>query len=43
MQLTGRTPCDRIVVFDGFPKLAGQIIPVRITSASPFTLFGGKE
>jgi len=43
VQLTGRTPCDRIVVFDGSPKLVGQLIPVRIMSAAPFTLFGGKE
>jgi len=43
VQLTGHTPCDRIVVFDGSPKLVGQIIPVKITAVAPFTLFGEKE
>jgi tRNA-2-methylthio-N6-dimethylallyladenosine synthase len=40
LQLTGRTPCDRIVVFDGNPRQIGQIMPVRIYDASSFTLFG---
>ena len=42
-QLTGRTPCDRIVVFDGPESLAGEILPVKIRSAAPFTLFGTLE
>ena len=42
VQLTGHSPCDRIVVFDGSPELVGQIVPVRITSAAPFTLLGEK-
>jgi tRNA-2-methylthio-N6-dimethylallyladenosine synthase len=39
-QLTGRTVCDRIVVFDGDEGLVGRIVPVRITQTSAFTLFG---
>jgi tRNA-2-methylthio-N6-dimethylallyladenosine synthase len=40
IQLTGRTSCDRIVVFDGGPRLAGRFIKVAIEEASPVTLFG---
>jgi tRNA-2-methylthio-N6-dimethylallyladenosine synthase len=44
VQLTGHTPCDRIVVFDALPeetdRLVGQILPVTITHVAPFTLFG---
>src|SRR5262249_54285958 len=40
LQLTGRTPCDRIVVFDGHPRLIGEIIPVVIYDVSAHTLFG---
>jgi tRNA-2-methylthio-N6-dimethylallyladenosine synthase len=40
IQLTGRTHDDRIVVFDGQPRLVGQIIPVAIYDVSPHTLFG---
>ncbi len=40
VQLTGRTPCDRIVVFEGPGHLAGRILPVRIEEANSFTLFG---
>lgn len=40
VQLTGRTPCDRIVVFDGPRSLIGQMKTVQIVKASPFTLFG---
>jgi len=39
-QLTGRTVCDRIVVFDGDERLIGRILPVHITQTSAFTLFG---
>ena len=38
--LTGRTPDDRIVVFDGNPRLIGEIIPLAIYDVSPHTLFG---
>jgi tRNA-2-methylthio-N6-dimethylallyladenosine synthase len=39
-QLTGRTTCDRIVVFEGHERLVGRIIPVAIEDASTVTLFG---
>ena len=39
-QLTGRTRCDRIVVFDGNPRLAGSTARVSIYDASPTTLLG---
>jgi tRNA-2-methylthio-N6-dimethylallyladenosine synthase len=41
VQLTGRTNCDRIVVFDGTPRQIGQLLPVTIYDANAFTLFGG--
>jgi len=40
VQLTGRTVCDRIVVFDGRRDLIGRILPVEILQAEAFTLFG---
>jgi tRNA-2-methylthio-N6-dimethylallyladenosine synthase len=40
LQLTGRTMCDRIVVFDGTPRQIGQILPVTVYDANAFTLFG---
>jgi tRNA-2-methylthio-N6-dimethylallyladenosine synthase len=40
IQLTGRTSDDRIVVFDGNPRLVGQFVPVAIYDVSPHTLFG---
>lgn len=40
LQLTGRTPCDRIVVFDGTQRQIGQTLPITIVDATPFTLFG---
>jgi tRNA-2-methylthio-N6-dimethylallyladenosine synthase len=43
MQLTGRTHCDRIVVFDGTLEQVGQILPIRIADASAHTLFGVVE
>ncbi|KAJ3059466.1 hypothetical protein HK102_009971, partial [Quaeritorhiza haematococci] len=39
-QLTGRTHCDRIVVFDGPDELSGRLTRVRIENASAVTLFG---
>ncbi len=39
-QLTGRTSCDRIVVFDGHQRLVGRSIQVRVEEASAVTLFG---
>ena len=40
LQLTGRTPCDRIVVFDGTPEMIGTLRQVKIVRTSPFTLYG---
>lgn len=40
IQLTGRTHCDRIVVFDGTRRLVGQTIPIGIYDVSAFTLMG---
>ncbi len=40
VQLTGRTACDRIVVFDGPHDLTGQMLSVRIDATNSFTLFG---
>lgn len=39
-QMTGRTHCDRIVVWDGNERQAGQLLPVIIHDASAHTLFG---
>lgn len=39
-QLVGRTATDLIVVFNGPLSLAGHFVRVRITQASPLTLFG---
>lgn len=40
VQMMGRTPCDRIVVFAGNRRQAGQILPVTVYDVSPHTLFG---
>jgi len=40
LQLTGRTPGDQIVVFNGTRNLIGQIINTKIEKASALTLFG---
>jgi len=39
-QLTGRTTCDRIAVFEGNERLVGHVVPVAIEEASVVTLFG---
>ncbi len=39
-QLSGRTHCDRIVVFEGPERLIGRMVQVRIENASAVTLFG---
>src|SRR5487761_1359281 len=39
LQLTGRTHCDRIAVFEGNRRLIGQILPVVDYDANAFTLF----
>jgi tRNA-2-methylthio-N6-dimethylallyladenosine synthase len=40
VQLMGRTPCDRIVVFDGNRRQIGHLLPVVIYDVAPHTLFG---
>jgi tRNA-2-methylthio-N6-dimethylallyladenosine synthase len=40
LQLRGRTPCHRIVVFDGPPPLVGSEVDVEVIGSSPLTLFG---
>ena len=42
-QMTGRTHCDRIVVWDGNVRQAGQILPVHIDDVFAFTMFGTVE
>jgi tRNA-2-methylthio-N6-dimethylallyladenosine synthase len=39
-QLTGRTMCDRIVVFDAPLRLVGRIVDVDITAAGAWSLAG---
>lgn len=40
IQLTGRTMCDRIVVFQGNRRLVGQFVKIGVYEVSPFTLIG---
>lgn len=40
LQMTGRTHCDRIVVFDGHRRQAGQFLKVHVDDASSHTLIG---
>jgi tRNA-2-methylthio-N6-dimethylallyladenosine synthase len=39
-ELMGRTECNRIVNFPGSPRLIGQLVDVRITSALPHSMRG---
>jgi tRNA-2-methylthio-N6-dimethylallyladenosine synthase len=39
-RMTGRTRCNRIVVFDGGERHRGQIMDVKIIRAGSFTLYG---
>jgi tRNA-2-methylthio-N6-dimethylallyladenosine synthase len=39
-QLVGRTPCDRIVVFEGNRRQIGQLLPVTVYDCTPMTLLG---
>ena len=43
IQMIGRTICDRIVVFAGRRRQAGQLMPVKIASANSHTLQGQIE
>ncbi|MEZ6044651.1 MAG: tRNA (N6-isopentenyl adenosine(37)-C2)-methylthiotransferase MiaB [Planctomycetaceae bacterium] len=40
IQLMGRSRCDRIVVFDGNPRLAGSLTNIGIYDCTPTTLLG---
>jgi tRNA-2-methylthio-N6-dimethylallyladenosine synthase len=40
LQLTGRTHCDRIVVFEGNRRQIGHFLPIVIYDANAHTLFG---
>ena len=40
IQLTGRTRCDRIVVFNGNPRLAGTLTTISVEDCTPTTLMG---
>jgi tRNA-2-methylthio-N6-dimethylallyladenosine synthase len=42
-QMTGRTRCDRIVVWDGNMRQTGQLLPIRITDVYAFTMLGRVE
>jgi tRNA-2-methylthio-N6-dimethylallyladenosine synthase len=39
-QLTGRTHCDRIVVFEGSERLIGEIVKISIYDTFPHTMIG---
>jgi tRNA-2-methylthio-N6-dimethylallyladenosine synthase len=39
-RMTGRTRCNKIVVFDGLPEHRGQLLDVQIQRAGNFTLYG---
>jgi tRNA-2-methylthio-N6-dimethylallyladenosine synthase len=40
VQMTGRTPCDRIVVFDGNRRQSGQTLAITIHDSNAHTLVG---
>jgi tRNA-2-methylthio-N6-dimethylallyladenosine synthase len=42
-RLMGRTRGNKIVVFDGAPRHIGQLLPVRVTRSTGFTLFGDAQ
>ena len=37
---TGRTRCNRIVLFDGSPRHHGQLMDLKIERTGSFTLYG---
>ncbi len=39
-RLTGRTRTNKIVIFEGAPRHVGAVLPVHVTRASGFTLYG---
>lgn len=40
VQMMGRTICDRIVVYDGNRRQAGEFLPIEVTDVSSTTLVG---
>jgi tRNA-2-methylthio-N6-dimethylallyladenosine synthase len=40
VRMTGRTRCNKIVVFEGSGRHRGQLLDVKITRAGSFTLYG---
>jgi tRNA-2-methylthio-N6-dimethylallyladenosine synthase len=42
-RFTGRTRCNRIVVFEGSERHRGQLLDVAITHAGSFTLYGNAD
>jgi tRNA-2-methylthio-N6-dimethylallyladenosine synthase len=40
IQLVGRSSCDRIVVFDGNPRLAGTLAQIAVHDCTSTTLIG---
>ena len=43
VQMTGRTSCDRIVVWQGNVRQAGELLNIVIDDVTGFTLFGSVE
>jgi tRNA-2-methylthio-N6-dimethylallyladenosine synthase len=39
-RMSGRTRCNKIVLFDGSERHRGQIMDLKITRAGSFTLYG---
>jgi len=42
-QMTGRTRCDRILVWDGHMRQTGQLLKVQVTDVFAFTMMGSVE
>jgi tRNA A37 methylthiotransferase MiaB len=38
--MMGRTPCNKLVLFDGSERQRGQLLEVQITRVGSFTLYG---
>ncbi|HOX56329.1 MAG TPA: tRNA (N6-isopentenyl adenosine(37)-C2)-methylthiotransferase MiaB [Candidatus Paceibacterota bacterium] len=39
-RMTGRTRCNKIVIFNGSPRHLGQLVDVNVARAGTFTLYG---
>ncbi|MEI7733432.1 MAG: tRNA (N6-isopentenyl adenosine(37)-C2)-methylthiotransferase MiaB [Verrucomicrobiota bacterium] len=39
-RMMGRTPCNKILLFDGSDRFQGQLVDVQIVRAGAFTLYG---